>query len=201
MRHGGVFVTHDVFARGGGLGVTPARIYEALSTVPTSTANLAAAANVRRRSAQRALAGLADRGLAVNGLGGWTRGPASVDEVAERRGSAGAGADLKERHRQERIALRGFEVTATGSLLFTIKQSTPGMVCAGRTHSGAPCQAWSQPSTGFCIRHPPSSRPPLPTAAITVLEPDPDEVWVAELEEELVYQYEMGHYGAEADHG
>ena len=194
MRIGGVLLTHDLFARGGGLGAAAARAYETLSDWPRSTTQLAEMTNVHLRSVQRALPRLAARDLAVETSGGWIRGAANIDEVAKRRGSAGAGADLQERHRQERVAWRGHEVTSTGSLRFVMKDtSTPGTVCAGATRSGAPCRAWAQRSTGFCVKHTPV---PLAVAPVTGASApwDLDELWATTLEAEIVYDYEQAAY-------
>jgi hypothetical protein len=94
-------LTHDLFARGGGLGAPAAWVYEALSTMPMGTTELSEATTLHVRAVQRALRALAQRDLALKTVDGtWVKGAADIDEVAHRRGSTGAGADLKERHRQ-----------------------------------------------------------------------------------------------------
>ena len=92
----GSFCAHDLFARAGGLGVSPARVYAVLvqSPGPLSAAKIVAATHLKPRTVQKALQALADprRNLAVNTSDGWICGPANIDELAQHRGSTGKAA-------------------------------------------------------------------------------------------------------------
>jgi hypothetical protein len=152
----GVFCTHDLFARGGGLGVSAARVYAVLvqSPGPLSTAKIVAATHLKPRTVQIALRALADprRNLAVKTSDGWICGPADIDELAQHRGSTGKGAELKARHRAERLMFRGHEA---GSRVHIVKAAPQRKRCTGTTQAGAPCRAWARHDSAFCVHHEP----------------------------------------------
>ena len=103
---GAIPVPHPVFrARGrlgGGLGLAAGAVCAALSDVPSPVRALAAAARVG--AGRRVLVRLAEHGLAVRGSGGWTRGPAALDRVADRLGVGEYLALLAARYRADRAS-------------------------------------------------------------------------------------------------
>jgi len=106
---GAIPVPHPVFrARGrlgGGLGLAAGAVYAALSDTPGPVRALAAAARVGE--GRRLLVRLAEHGLAVRGPGGWIRGPAALDRVADRLGVGEYLALLAARYRADRAAYHG----------------------------------------------------------------------------------------------
>jgi hypothetical protein len=152
VRMSGVFLTHDAFAGSGGLGSSPATVYEALADRPQTTTALATSTGMTTQTTRRALRRLAEWSLAVATEAGWTRGAADLDDVARRRGSAGSSADLRERHELERAYFRGYSITESGSLLFTW-WTTGAPTCAARTRVGAPCKARAAAGGTFCAAH------------------------------------------------
>ena len=160
VMNSGSFLAHDLFARAGGLGVSPARVYAVLvqSPGPLSMAKIVAATHLKPRTVQKALRALADtrRNLAVKTSDGWICGPADIDELAQHRGSTGKGAELKARHRAERLVFRGHEV---GSRVYIVKAAPQRKQCTGTTQAGAPCRAWARHDSAFCVHHEPKPEP------------------------------------------
>lgn len=183
-----VLLTHDTFARGGGIGVSAARVYGALSETWSTTAVLSELAGLPPRTVQRALRALETRELAEELSRTWRKGPADVDDVALRRGSAGAGADLQERHRQERAAFRGYEITPAGKRTYIVQDATEKSLCAGETAAGRPCRAFAVRGTEHCVRH--GQVPEVkPMSAVPSCCPA-DLTWAADLERELAQEHQ-----------
>lgn len=156
-RCSGVFLTHDTFARGGGLGHNAAWIYEALDCTPRTTSELATISALNLQQAGRALTRLTRRELATRVADGWVCGPADVDTVAVRRGSAGSGADQKTKHQRERLFYRGRETRKDGTLRFVVLQDTSTKIeapkCPATRRDGQPCQAKATKGRSYCRAH------------------------------------------------
>lgn len=150
----GVFVAHDAFAFSG-LGHGAALVYETLSATAQTAAEVAAGAGVSRSTVHRALRRLARQNAAVHHeTGTWTRGLATPDEVAQRRGSAGARADVRRRHADDRLQYKGYEENGRGGVIAVMPDaSAPSTHCLGRTRAGNQCVAPAKRGTGFCPRH------------------------------------------------
>ncbi len=170
--------------------MSPARLYEALTPTWSTVAELSEVSNVAPRTARRALRALQSRGLAEEESGTWRRGPADLDEVARRRGSAGAGADLKNRHQQERLAYRGSEIAADGRRLYVVTDASPRSPCAGTTGSGQPCRAAARRGSDFCVRHGPAA---ASAAAGEGGLCERDLAWARALEQDLAWEQESGY--------
>ena len=103
---GAVPVPHPVFrARGrlgGGLGLAAGAVYTVLGGVGQRPGQVGVAARVGGVS--RLLVGLAEHGLACRGPGGWIRGDADPDRVADRLGIGEYLGLLRARYRADRAA-------------------------------------------------------------------------------------------------
>ncbi len=182
VRASGAFVTHDVFARGGGLGLSAALLYEALDLHPRPVADLAARAGRTAPTTRRALRSLELRGLALRGDDGWVRGPMELDDIAARRGSAGSGAELAARHQLEREDYRGHRPTSDGRMEYVVQRAAEHRVCTSTTRSGQACRAFAVLDQGLCAAH------------LRQEQHRRDEQYAAELEAELAWQYEATVY-------
>ncbi len=188
MRTTGVFLTHDLFARGGGLGAAAAWVYEGLSSTPVTTVELSEATNLHLRTVQRCLRALAHRDLAEKTAAGtWVKGGADIDALARRRGSAGASADLKERHRQERADHQRYERSASGSMIFTMRDVAEKRLCTATKRDGSRCHAWAVRDRDQCVRH---VHHVLGEADHEAPSPEAHD-WVQELENATSFQYEL----------
>ena len=155
VRLSGTFLTHDVFASRRGLGSAAAWIYESLDVTGLKTTEIAERTGIGLRSVQRALQRLSDAGVARGDSHGWVLGRTSLDIAAERQGTVGAGDSLARRHATERTVNRGYETSASGGLVFTMRDSRPARRCQGRARSGQPCKRMSPAGEGFCRHHGP----------------------------------------------
>ena len=103
---GAVPVPHPVFrARGrlgGGLGLAAGAVYAVLTGTPGPARQVGVAARVG--GVHRLLARLGEHGLACRGPGGWRRGDADLDRVADRLGIGEYLAVLRARYRADRAA-------------------------------------------------------------------------------------------------
>jgi hypothetical protein len=105
------------------------------------------------RTVERALAKLARRDLAAVEDGVWMRGDADVDTVAARRGSAGTGAALAERHAQDRLEYSGYAVDDNGRVVAVFLPQPKSPTCTDRTVSGTPCRARAVHGKTVCSAH------------------------------------------------
>jgi len=98
-RAGRIEAIHPVFAL---LGGTAALVYQVLDGTEARGAEVARAARLSASAVSVALRTLAEHGLAERGPGGWQRGPADLDEVAESTGAADIHRERAERYKQDR---------------------------------------------------------------------------------------------------
>ena len=84
-RAGRAEAIHPVFLA---LGGTSALVYQVLDQAEARGAEVARAARLSASATSAALRVLAEHGLAERGPGGWRRGPAALDDVAESTGAA-----------------------------------------------------------------------------------------------------------------
>ncbi len=147
---GGVFQSHDLFARGGGLGVSGAWAYEVLTmaTSAMTTKDISEAASISRDTARRALKRLAHHGVVTQSDAGWQVGSVSLHEAARRRGSAGATEELMERHRLERRDYLGYEEKPNGSLTWYVQGTPERRQCSAATAAGRRCKAYAMRNEG-----------------------------------------------------
>jgi DNA-binding transcriptional ArsR family regulator len=89
------------------LGHPAALTLEQLSGAPVRGCDLPILTGMSASTVTKALAALGEHGLAVRGPGGWRRGPATLDEVAEQLGVPEILAALAARYREERRIWRG----------------------------------------------------------------------------------------------
>jgi hypothetical protein len=88
------------------LGGVAGLVHQVLGVDPARGAEVARAARLSPSATSAALRVLAEHGLAERGPGGWTRGPASLDEVATSTGAAEVYRERAERYRQDREGWR-----------------------------------------------------------------------------------------------
>jgi hypothetical protein len=98
-RAGRVDAIHPVFLV---LGGTAGLVHQVLDGTEARGAEVARAARLSPSAASTALRVLAGHGLAERGRGGWRRGRADLDEVAESTGAADLHRERAERYRQDR---------------------------------------------------------------------------------------------------
>jgi hypothetical protein len=98
-RAGRVEAIHPAFLA---LGAASGLVYQALSDVPARGAEVARAARLSASATSAALRVLAEHGLGERGPGGWRRGGAVLDDVAEATGAAGRHRERAERYRKDR---------------------------------------------------------------------------------------------------
>jgi hypothetical protein len=195
VRSSGVFTRHDAFGYGGGLGFGAALVYEALSMTAQTASEIAEIAGAPKSSVHRNLGKLELRGLAVKQLKTWVRGPVGPDEVATRRGSAGAGQNVKERFAAERLAYRGSEAKPDGGLRLVVKAGRREPTrCIGVTSRGRPCNAMAVRDKNRCVRHRDQADPLPPAESAGSSEP-----WADHLEAELAAEWEAEVWHEYAD--
>ena len=102
-RAGRIDGIHPVFLL---LGGTAGLVHQVLDGTETRGAEVARAARLSPSATSAALRILAEHGLAERGRGGWRRGDASLDDVAESTGAAGIHRERAERYRQDREGWR-----------------------------------------------------------------------------------------------
>ena len=88
------------------LGGTAGLVHQVLDGTEACGAEVARAARLSPSATSAALRVLAEHGLAERGRGGWRRGDASLDDVAESTGAAGIHRERAERYRQDRESWR-----------------------------------------------------------------------------------------------
>jgi DNA-binding transcriptional ArsR family regulator len=88
------------------LGGTAGLVHQVLDGTEVRGAEVARAARLSPSATSAALRVLAEHGLAERGRGGWRRGDASLDDVAESTGAAGIHRERAERYRQDREGWR-----------------------------------------------------------------------------------------------
>jgi hypothetical protein len=98
-RAGRIEAAHPAFLV---LGGTAALTYQVLGPEEARGAEVARAARLSASAAAAALRVLAEHGLAERGRGGWRRGGAALDGVAESAGAAGLHRERAERYRRDR---------------------------------------------------------------------------------------------------
>ena len=98
-RAGRIEAVHPVFLA---LGGTAALTCQALGLEPARGAEVARAARHSTSGTAAALRVLAEHGLAEHGPGGWRRGPAALDDVAEATGAADLQRERETRYKQDR---------------------------------------------------------------------------------------------------
>ena len=102
-RDGRVEAIHPAFLV---LGGTAGLVYEVLGRDEARGAEVARAARLSASTVSAALRVLAEHGLAERGPGGWRRGAAALDGVAESTGAADLQREREERYRQDREGWR-----------------------------------------------------------------------------------------------
>jgi len=102
-RTGRIEAAHPVFLV---LGGAAALTYQVLGADAARGAEVARAARLSPSAVSAALRVLAEHGLAERGPGGWRRGPADLDDVAESTGAVGLQREREERYRQDRESWR-----------------------------------------------------------------------------------------------
>ncbi len=102
-RAGRIEAAHPVFLV---LGGTSALVYQVLDQAEARGAEVARAARLSTSPTSAALRVLAEHGLAERGPGGWRRGDARLDDVAESTGAANLQREREERYRQDREGWR-----------------------------------------------------------------------------------------------
>ena len=102
-RAGRIDGIHPVFLL---LGGTAGLVHQVLDGTEARGAEVARAARLSPSATSAALRVLAEHGLAERGRGGWRRGDASLDDVAESTGAAGIHRERAERYRQDREGWR-----------------------------------------------------------------------------------------------
>jgi hypothetical protein len=157
---------HPVFRK---LGGPPAvLIYEQLTTAPAGVGELARLARLSPTAAGEVLATLAGEGAAVRGPGGWRRGPADLDQLADRLGVPALLASIVAQHRAERQQWRDRLVLCPAPPVRPVRSPTPP------TPRTAPARQ-EIPGEPAAARAPPPEGPPVPditAAAIAALEAD-----------------------------
>ena len=98
-RAGRIEAAHPAFLT---LGGTSALVYQALDQAEARGAEVARAARLSALATSAALRVLAEHGLADRGPGGWRRGPAALDDVAESTGAAELQREREARYKQDR---------------------------------------------------------------------------------------------------
>jgi hypothetical protein len=89
------------------LGGAAALVCEQLTGVPVRTNDLPVLTGLSASTVSTALASLARHGIAARGPGGWRRGPAGLDEVADQLRVPEVVAEIQARYRREREEWRG----------------------------------------------------------------------------------------------
>jgi len=84
------------------LGGTAGLVHQVLGADPARGAEVARAARLSPSAVSAALRVLAEHGLAERGPGGWRRGPAALDDVAESTGAADLQRERAERYKHDR---------------------------------------------------------------------------------------------------
>jgi DNA-binding transcriptional ArsR family regulator len=102
-RAGRIEAAHPVFLV---LGGTSALVYQVLDQAEACGAEVARTARLSASAAAAALRVLAEHGLAERGPGGWRRGGAQLDDVAESTGAADLQRERAERYKQDRESWR-----------------------------------------------------------------------------------------------
>jgi len=102
-RAGRIDAVHPAFLV---LGGAAALTYQVLDQAEARGAEVARAARLSASATSAALRVLAGHGLAERGRGGWRRGAAALDDVAESTGAAGLHSERAERYRQDRQGWR-----------------------------------------------------------------------------------------------
>jgi hypothetical protein len=102
-RAGRIDAVHPVFLV---LGGAAALTYQALDQAETRGAEVARAARLSASATSAALRALAEHGLAERGRGGWRRGAADLDDIAESTGAADLHRERKARYKQDRESWR-----------------------------------------------------------------------------------------------
>ena len=102
-RAGRVDAIHPAFLV---LGGTAGLVHQVLDGTETRGAEVARAARLSHSAVSSALRTLAEHGLAERGRGGWRRGPANLDDVAEATGAVDLQRERTERYKQDRESWR-----------------------------------------------------------------------------------------------
>ena len=102
-RAGRIDAVHPAFLV---LGGAAALTYQVLDQAEARGAEVARAARLSASATSAALRVLAGHGLAERGRGGWRRGAAALDDVAESTGAVGLHSERAERYRQDRQGWR-----------------------------------------------------------------------------------------------
>ena len=102
-RAGRIDAAHPVFLALGGVA---ALVHQVLDAIPARCAEVARAARLSSSATAAALQVLAEHGLAERGPGGWRRGPARLDDVAESTGAADLQREREVRYRKDRESWR-----------------------------------------------------------------------------------------------
>jgi hypothetical protein len=109
-RAGRIDAVHPVFLV---LGGAAALTYQALDQAGAHGAEVARAARLSASATSAALRALAEHGLAERGRGGWRRGAAVLDDIAESTGAADLHREREARYKQDRESwrarLRGYQ--------------------------------------------------------------------------------------------
>jgi hypothetical protein len=88
------------------LGGTAGLVHQVLDGTEARGAEVARAARLSPSATSAALRVLAEHGLAIRGRGGWCRGPADLDDVADATGAADLQREREERYKKDRESWR-----------------------------------------------------------------------------------------------
>jgi DNA-binding transcriptional ArsR family regulator len=102
-RAGRIEAVHHAFLV---IGPTAGLVYQVLDPNEVRAAEVARAAHLSPSAVSAALRVLAEHGLAERGPGGWRRGTAELDDVADTTGAAAVHQEREERYRQDRESWR-----------------------------------------------------------------------------------------------
>jgi hypothetical protein len=102
-RTGRIDAVHHAFLV---LGATAGLVYQSLEATEARGAEVSRAARLSPSAASGALQVLAEHGLAERGPGGWYRGVAALDDVADSTGAADLHRDRAERYKRDRESWR-----------------------------------------------------------------------------------------------
>ena len=153
------------------LGGTAALVYQVLDPAEARGAEVARAARLSASATSAALRVLAEHGLAERGPGGWRRGPAALDDVAESTGAADLQREREARYKQDRESwrarLRQYQGARSAAVAprdgwWAWTTRTSGLRCSagGRCSAMTSCAGRPRPERGRALMRRPGLRGP-----------------------------------------